>query len=51
VQGISKDYYHAARSMGAGPWSIFAHVIVPGALPDILTGGRIAIGMGWMSVI
>jgi len=51
VQGISKDYYHAARSMGAGPWSIFAHVIVPGALPDILTGSRIAVGMGWMSVI
>jgi len=51
VQGISNDYYNAARSMGAGPWSIFAHVIVPGALPDILTGGRISIGMGWMSVI
>lgn len=51
VQGISKDYYNAARSMGAGPWSVFAHVIVPGALPDILTGGRIAVGLGWMSVI
>jgi len=51
VLNISKDYYNAARSMGAGPWSIFAHVIVPGSLPDILTGGRIAVGLGWMSVI
>lgn len=51
VRGISKDYYHAARSMGAGPWSIFAHVIVPGSLPDILTGARLALGSGWMSVI
>lgn len=51
VQGISKDYYNAARSMGAGSWSIFRNVIFPGSLPDILTGGRIAIGLGWMSVI
>jgi len=51
VQSISKDYYNAARSMGAGPWSIFAHVILPGSLPDILTGARIALSTGWMSVI
>jgi len=51
VQNISRDYYNAARSMGAGPWSIFAHIIVPASLPDILIGGRIAIGLGWMSVI
>lgn len=51
VQGISKDYYNAARSMGAGPVSIFKSVILPGSLPDILTGARVAVGMGWMSVI
>lgn len=51
VQSISKDYYNAARSMGSGPWSIFAHIIVPGSLPDILTGMRIALSSGWMSVI
>jgi len=51
VQKISGDYYNAARSMGARPWSIFAHIIVPASLPDILIGGRIAIGAGWMSVI
>ncbi len=51
VRGISKDYYNAARSMGAGPVSIFTHIIVPAALPDVLTGARIAISSGWMSVI
>lgn len=51
VRSISKDYYNAARSMGAGSWSIFAHVILPGSLPDILTGARLALGSGWMSVI
>lgn len=51
VRSISKDYYHAARSMGASPWSIFMSIIVPASIPDILTGARLAIGLGWMSVI
>jgi ABC-type nitrate/sulfonate/bicarbonate transport system permease component len=51
VQDISPDYYHAARSMGAGPLSIFTHIIVPGSLPGIMTGMRIGMGTGWMSVI
>ncbi len=51
VQNISKDYYNAARSMGAKPWSIFTSIIVPASIPDILIGSRVAIGLGWMSVI
>ena len=37
--------------MGAGPINIFLNVVVPGTIPDILTGARIAISGGWMSVI
>lgn len=51
VHDISQDYYHAARSMGAGPLGIFRNVVLPGSLPSILTGMRVAIGTGWMSVI
>jgi NitT/TauT family transport system permease protein len=51
VKAISPTYYHAARSMGSGPWRIFTRVIVPASLPDILTGMRLSLGMGWMSVI
>ncbi|HHW41642.1 MAG TPA: ABC transporter permease [Syntrophomonadaceae bacterium] len=51
VQSISQDYYNAARSMGAGPVSILLHIIVPGSLPDVLTGMRLGLGAGWMSVI
>ena len=40
VQSISQDYYHAARSMGARPWSILSSIIVPGSLPDILWTGH-----------
>lgn len=51
VQGISKDYFNAARSMGATTTSMIAQIIIPGSLPDILTGMRLALSTGWMSVI
>lgn len=51
VKNISKDYYNAAKSMGASRWSIFADIIVPATIPNILTGSRIAVSSGWMSVI
>ena len=51
VHDISPDYYHAARSMGAKPWGIFSSVIMPGSLPGLLTGLRLGLGNGWMSVI
>ena len=51
VQAISADYQHAARSMGAGPWSLFKDILVPAALPDVLVGIRLAVSAGWMSVI
>ena len=51
VQDISKDFYNAARSMGAKTFDIIKDIVVPGSLPVVLTGVRLAIGMGWMSVI
>ena len=51
VQDISKDFYNAARSMGAGTLSIIKDIVIPGSLPGVLTGLRLAIGLGWMSVI
>lgn len=51
VRNISKDYYNAARSMGAGKLSIFKDIVVPGTIPDIMTGARVALSSGWMSVI
>ncbi|NDI78608.1 ABC transporter permease subunit [Psychrilyobacter piezotolerans] len=51
VKGISSDYYNAARSMGASRFSLFKDVTLPAVIPDILTGARISISTGWMSVI
>lgn len=51
VQDISKDFYNAARSMGASTLSLIKDIVIPGSLPGVLTGLRLAIGLGWMSVI
>lgn len=51
VASIDKDYYNAAKSMGASKMSTFVNVVVPASMPHILVGARLAIGAGWMSVI
>lgn len=51
VQDIGKDYYNAVRSMGAKTLDVLKDVVVPGSMPGVITGVRLAIGMGWMSVI
>ena len=51
VQDISKDFYNAARSMGANTLNIIKDIVLPGSLPGVMTGVRLAIGLGWMSVI
>ena len=51
VRAVPQNYYDAARSMGAGRWSIFSRITLPGALPDVITGVRIGLSAGWMSVI
>lgn len=51
VQDISKDFYNAARSMGASTLGVMKDVVLPASMPGVLTGVRLAIGLGWMSVI
>ncbi len=51
VSGIDPNYVNAARSMGAKTLDIYRDIIIPGAFPGFLTGVRLAIGSGWMSVI
>lgn len=41
----------AGLSLGAGPYDLFRTVLLPGALPNIFTGVRIALGFGWMALV
>jgi len=51
IKTINAIYIRAALSMGLGKWNLFRTVMVPAALPSILNGARVAIGVAWTSVI
>lgn len=51
VQGARQVRLRAARALGANRWQVLWYVIVPGALPDILTGLRIGLGVGWSTLV
>ncbi|SFP13916.1 taurine transport system permease protein [Mesorhizobium sp. NFR06] len=51
VRGVSRERIDAARSMGATRSQLIRHVVLPSALPSILTGLRIALGAGWSTLV
>jgi taurine transport system permease protein len=51
VRSVSKDHVNAARSLGATPRQVLLQVILPSAVPSILTGVRIALGAGWTTLV
>lgn len=51
VRSVSQEQIHAAYSMGASKRQVIWHVIVPAAMPEILTSMRIAIGFGWTTLV
>ncbi len=51
VRSIPLEFLRAARSLGAGRFRILQEVVVPGALPNIITGLRNGLGWGWRALI
>jgi len=51
VHGVDRTLIRAARSLGAGEGAIVRRVILPAALPQIITGLRVGLGVGWMALV
>ena len=51
VRAVSIEQIHAAYSLGATRGQVVRQVVLPAALPDILTGMRIGIGFGWTTLV
>lgn len=51
VRSLSQERVNAALSLGATRWQLFTEVVLPSALPEILTGIRIALGVGWSCLV
>jgi len=51
VRSVSIEQIHAAYAMGGTRSQIVWHVILKAALPEIFTGMRIGIGVGWTTLV
>ena len=51
VRALPQERVNAALSLGASRWQLFSEVVLPSALPEILTGIRIALGVGWGTLV
>ncbi|WP_394427547.1 ABC transporter permease [Streptomyces sp. SGAir0957] len=51
VVAVPKSLIEAARALGASRWDVVKDVIVPSALPETLTGVRLAVGVAYSSLV
>ena len=51
VRSVPVPLVRAAQSLGASPPRVLWEVILPGALPNIITGLRNGLGYGWRALI
>lgn len=51
VKSAAIEQIHAAYSFGATRWQVIRMVILPSAMPEIITAMRIGIGFGWTTLV
>jgi ABC-type nitrate/sulfonate/bicarbonate transport system permease component len=51
VSHVDRKLILAARTMGISRFAILTRVVLPGALPSILLGTRLAMGVAWTAII
>ena len=51
VRAVPAIYRDAAAGLGAGPGLVLRRVVWPAALPRILASLRIALGLGWVTMV
>lgn len=51
VQRVPISRINGARSLGASRTAVFFQIILPSALPDILTGLRTAVGVSYATLV
>lgn len=51
IRGIDERLVEAARTCGLSPVERVRHVVLPGALPSLFLGLRLAFAAGWLSLV
>jgi len=51
LRGVDARLVESARSCGASRWEMVRRVVLPGALPQIFVGLRLALGSAWLTLV
>jgi taurine transport system permease protein len=51
VRSVSQERVNAALSLGATRLQLLREIVLPSALPELLTGIRISLGVGWGTLV
>ncbi len=51
VQQISRIYFEVGKNYGVRGFKVFSHILLPGSLPSIMTGLRLAVNSGFVIAI
>lgn len=51
IRGISRHHVWAVMSMGGNKWDIIRLAWIPGMLPQVMTGLRLAVGLAWRALV
>jgi len=51
IKGVDQRLVQAAQMLGASPRLIVTHVVMPAALPLVLAGARLSLGVAWMAMV
>lgn len=51
VANVDSSYLDVSRTLGASRWRTIFKVIIPAALPNIISGLRISMGIAWLVIV
>lgn len=51
IKTTGRQYVNAALTLGGTRWQLFWEILIPGALPQMLTGVRLGLGIAWTCVV
>ena len=51
VREVPQDYLNVAKVLNLSEWKVFTRILFPAALPFVLTGIRLSIGVAWLVIV
>ncbi|MDR0888139.1 MAG: ABC transporter permease [Candidatus Methanoplasma sp.] len=51
VMKVDPEWLDAAKTLGASEFQIFYKVVLPAAIPYIMNGVKVGLGIGWMCIV